>query len=324
MDFERALGLKPASPQVALELEGHDLTVVRVKRSGRGRPQLAAHQTRHLDEPAVPATIFDQKSVSEAELAERLRELFERGGIRPGRVSIVLPDNLAKVTLLTLPERPSSRKQLLEIVRFKMHRAVPFRLSEASLTYQLLPGEGKGPAVLVAVMRRSLIEKYERALESIGARPGVVDLCTPNLLNLCRGSLKAAEGRGGDVAVLNCAQSYFSLVISRKSRLIFFRCKTYSMTDGHPSGGNGSLAREIAGSLSYYEEKLDGQGVGTLLVRSVDATLEEIRQGLGGLGVERIGLIDPAASLALEGGSSLEREAGQRIAPAVGAAVGRA
>ena len=91
------------------------------------------------------------------------------------------------------------------------------------------------------------------------------------------------------------------------------------------TSGNGSTTtttRPIAPTFRLPDLR-PTENVGTLLVRSVSVPLEEIRQGLAGLGVERIGLIDPAASLTLEDGSSLEQETGQRIAPAVGAAVGR-
>ena len=177
-------------------------------------------------------------------------------------------------------------------------------------------------AILVALIRRSLIERYEQALEAIGAKPGLIDLCTPSLLNLCRKELAAAAPKG-DVGLVNCAQNYFSLVIFRDGRLIFFRCKTFSMHADQPAEVNGLLAREVDYSLSYYEEKLSGGGLGTLLVRSADKPVEEVARDLIGLDVKRVQPIDPVLSVPSADGGKIDSPTAQRIAPALGAAAGR-
>jgi type IV pilus assembly protein PilM len=319
-DVERALGLRPPNPRVAVELDRDDYVLVRVKRGRRGVPVLDGHAIEHLAEPGVPATLFDPSPAAWGDLAARVRRLYEAARMRPGRVSLVLPDNLAKLALLTLPEKPPSRRQLDEIVRFKLRRSVPFRLSEAVVSYHPLGAEGQGLSVLVAVVRRALVELVEKELESIGARPGLVDLSTPNVLNLCRAQLAAAAAAGGDVALLNCAPTYFSLVILREGRVIFFRCKPHGADAADAAASDGLLAREVAGSLSYYAEKLSGRGIGALLVRSVDRPVEVVLAQLEGLGVGRVAALDPAGALAPADGASLDPLVAQRLAPAAGAA----
>lgn len=314
IDLERALGLRPSPPRVALELDREHFSLVRLKPTRGGRPLLEGHRLQPLEEPGVPASMFDQNSFSPAELVLRFSDLFVKSGVRPGKIGLVLPDNLAKIALVSLPERPASRRHLVDLIRFKMNRAVPFRVNEAALSYQVLPGDGRGVTVLVALMPQVLVDRYEHALEAVGARPGLIDLCTPNLLNLCRTAFAEAAS-AGDVALLNCTPAYFSLVIVRDSRLIFFRCKS------HPV--NGLFVREIAGSLSYYREKLGGQGIGTLFVRSVATPIEELRSRLADFGVARIDLVDPAAVFALAEGVKLDTRDAQLLAPALGAAVGR-
>jgi Tfp pilus assembly PilM family ATPase len=323
LEVERLLGLRPPYPPVALQLDHGAVGLVRLARRRRGRPLLEAHVARPVSADNVPASIFERPSVGIDELAEQLRKLFELSGTRPGRVSLVLPDNLAKITLLTLPERPGSRKQLTELVRAQMRRAVPFKLDEATIDYQLLPAQGRGVSVLVVLVRRSLVESYEQALERIGARIGLVDLCTTNLLNLCRDGMSQAAAGGGDVALLNCTPQYFSLAILREGRLIFLRCKTLALGDVAPGGSNGTLAREITSSLSYYEEKLAGRGVAALFVRSVGGPLDEVGEKLRRLGLANVQRVDPLAALTTGEGVQLDAESGQWIAPAIGAAVGR-
>lgn len=322
-DLERAVGLRPPLPGVAIELDRQAMTLVRLKPKHRRRPTIEAFKIQTSTEAGVPSTIFDQDAVDPALLSEQLKSLFESAETRPGRVSLVLPDNLAKISLLTLPERPSSRKELEEAVRFKMRRAMPFRLRDAVLSYQVIPGPDKAVGILVALVRRSLVERYERALETIGAKPGLIDLCTPSLLNLCRKQLAQAMP-DGDVALLNCAQNYFSLVILRDRRIIFFRCKTYSMRAEPAAEVNGMLAREVDYSLSYYEEKLAGEGIGTLLLRSADKPVDQVARELGRLDLKQILPIDPASLVPSTHGEKLDVPTAQRIAPALGAATRRA
>jgi Tfp pilus assembly PilM family ATPase len=320
-EIERMLGLRPASPRVTLEIDRTELALARFKPNRRGRPLLETCRLQPLPEPGVPASLFDQEMPEAAKLAERLGQMFDRDGARPGRVALLLPDSVAKISLLTLPERPPSRRQLEEAIRFKMRRAVPFRLTEAALSYQVLTG-GRGPVeILVALTRRAVVERFEQALGSLGCRLGLVDLCTPNVLNLCRAQVEAAARDGGDVALLNCTRTYFSLVLVRAGRLIFFRCKTLAAANG--ASPNGALAREVASSLSYYEEKLGGQGLGTTLVRTVATPFDELARQLADLPLGRVRPVDLTDAVSTVDGRRLEPEMALRFAPILGLAAGR-
>lgn len=317
-------GLRPAYPPVAVEIDRREMVLVRLRRRGRGKPQLDAHQVRAMPDGVVGSSIFRPNLGPSEEMGKKMRELFEASGTRPGRVSLVLPDNLAKISLLSLPERPASHRHLSDLVRFKLRRAVPFRLEDAVITHQVLPGEGRGVTVLVALMLRSVVEQYERVLEAAGARPGLVDLCTPNLFNLCRSEIGEAAAQGRDVALLNLAPGYFSLLIVRGDRLIFYRCKSYAVGDEDVQSVDALVDREIATSLSYYREKLGGESFARVLVRSVDRPVSDVATLLDKVGVDSVQAVDPARALGAPEGVRLDPLLGQRIAPAVGAAAGRA
>ena len=318
-----AVGLRPAYPHVALDLEQRVISLVRFK-SRRGRkPLLEAHVQRALDAPVLPDSIFQPSAGKIPGLTDRLQELFEASGTRPGRVSVVLPDNLAKISLLLLPERPGGQRELDELVRAKMRRAVPFRLEDVVISHQMTPGDGGAVGVLVVLVHRALVERLESAFAVIGARPGLIDLATPNLLNLARHQIDELGADGGDVALLNCSARYFSLVIARRGQVIFYRCKTFAAAaDGSP-GPNGSLAREVAHSFAYYREKLGGEGIGSILLRSTSVPSDEVAGKLGGLECGRILPIQIGEAVELAEGVHLDDGAAQRLAPAIGAAIAR-
>jgi type IV pilus assembly protein PilM len=312
--------LRPPYPPVAIEIDGRDAVLVRLKKHRRGKPDLEAHQIRPMPDDVGDLSIFSRSMGAQSEMTAKVRELFETTGTKPGRVSLVLPDNLAKISLLHLPERPASRRQLDEIVRFKLRRGVPFRLDEAVLTYQILPGEGRGVTVLVALIRHAAVEQFERMVMAAGARPGLVDLCSTNLMNLVRPAVDEVCTRGDDVGLLNCGHRYFTLLIVRANRLIFFRCKSLGVDTVQATG---HLSREISNSLAYYREKLEGKGLGAVLVRSVGAPLEQVIETVARLEVGDVRAVDPARSLNIPAGLRMDPALGQRLAPAVAAAAGR-
>ncbi len=312
--------LRPTYPPVAVEVCSQEVVLVRLKRR-RGLPSLDAAEVRPFSQPLPGPSISRPTLDGQDEVSARIREAFEASGTRPGKVSLVLPDSMAKVTLLQLPERPASRKQLSEMVRFKLRKAVPFKVEDAAIAYQLLPSEGNGGSVLVAVMLRTIVEQYERLLEGVGARPGLVSLCTPNLFNLFRQSLGGGADASTDVAFLNCAQTYFSLLIVRGERLIFYRCKS-SIGEDAASVPDGMMSRELATSFSYYQEKLAGQTIRTAYVRTVSRPFDDIRVLLERLGVERVEGIDLPSFVAIPERMSLDPAVAHKIAPAVGAASG--
>jgi len=322
LDAEALLGLRPPYPPVAVSVETDDAVLVRLRPRGRRPTRFESHAVRALQAETIPASIFQAITRSPESLGERMRELFEASGTRPGRVSVVLPDNLAKISLLALPERPASARDLEELVRARMRRAVPFRLEDARFSHQLLAGEGREVTVLVVLVRRALVEGLERAIEAIGGRVGLVDVATSNLVNLCHGRIEAASRDGSDVALFNQAGRYFSLVIFRRGRLIFFRCKTLG-EDGAGAPPNGDLTRELAGSLSYYRDKLGGQGIATLFARTVHGAPGELAEALSAVEPQQVVPIDPLADLDMGDAPALDPALAQRLAPAIGAAIGR-
>jgi hypothetical protein len=322
---EALLDLRPAYPPVAVEIDRGQLALVRLKPRRRRRPELEAFRIQTASEHAVGTSIFRPNLGSLDEMTAQVRDLFVRSGTKPGRVSLILPDNLAKVSIVTLPERPATRKQLSELLRFKLRRSVPFRLEDAVISSTVLPGPGPECNVLVAVMLRSVIEQYETAFEAAGARLGLVDLCTPSLFNLTRRELLAAAAGGADAALLNGTRNYFTLMIAHAGRVVFYRCKTYAGgEETDPQARLAVMGRELASSLSYYQDKLSGVGIGTIFVRAVAPGLDEVLPVLDRLGLSSVRAIDAAAAVDPAAGTRFDAEDGQRLAPALGAASGRA
>jgi Tfp pilus assembly PilM family ATPase len=299
------------------------MVLARLQRRRRGRPTLEAHASRPMPGHGVGTSIFRPNLGAPEGVTGGVRYLYESTGTRPGRVSLVLPDNLAKVSLMTLPERPATRRDLDAVIRHKLRRTVPFRLEDAVIVYQMLPSDGTEIHLLSGLMLRSVVQQYESVVVGAGARPGLVELSTLSLFNLCRAQLTRDGSGGRDAALFNCARGYFSLIIVRDGKLLFYRCKSHGPGDDEAAPNQTVMARELAGSLSYYQEKLSGQGLAATWVRSVGMPCDAAMALLDHLGFGGVRAIDVAEALQLPAGLRLDPEVGQKIAAAVGAASGR-
>lgn len=325
-DIERLARLRPNYPPVAVEVEPGGMVLTRLKPARRGAPKLETHKIRDLDLADLTGNLRRASARREESLGNEFARLFQQAGLKPGRVALVLPDDLARTSIVSLPDRPATPRHLEEVLKFKVKRSIPFRIEDARLSYQVLEEPHGGLRVLVSLMRRTVVEHYERALDRAGARVGLIDLCTTNLLNLFREPLTRD---GGDAALLNVTPHYFTLVIVHDDRVVFFRTKPFHLGEEAtaepvaPELAERILGRELNASLGYYVDKLDGQGLSRLCVRTTGLPFDAIRARAEALDLHDVRPLDPTPHLELGPGLRLEAGVGQRLAPALGGAMGR-
>jgi type IV pilus assembly protein PilM len=224
-------------------------------------------------------------------------------------VSLVVPDTIARVSLVRFESVPARAGDLDELIRWQVKKTTPFPLDDAVIGYT--PGLSTPGAheFVVTVARRDVIQQYERACELAGAHAGIVDLATFNVVNAV---LAPAGAVTGDWLLVHAAPSYVSLAVLRDGHLIFYR------TRGEES--EGSVADLVHQTAMYYEDRLQGQRFSRVLLSggSTVAGADHLRRELS----ERLGLdvvaVDPfhAASPAARLGAS--PSLADALAPGIG------
>ncbi len=214
-------------PEVAVEFASTRLSAARVEfRSGRAT--VAAHATEPLPEGAVVPSLMTPNIQDRAAVVGALGRLFDRLGGRPRRVGLVIPDPVAKVSLVRFEQVPPRSQDLDQLVRWQVRKRAPFSVDEAQLSY--LPGArtSDGQDFVVSIARRDIVEGYEGVCAEIGAHAGIVDLSTFNVINAV---IAGSEPPARDWLLVNVAADYASIAIVRGQDLIFFRNRT-SDADG--------------------------------------------------------------------------------------------
>ncbi|MBI1951847.1 MAG: hypothetical protein HYS34_10870 [Acidobacteria bacterium] len=328
--FDRIGGepLPPRYPLAAVELAPDRVTAVRLGAVGKGgRLRLETVQTRPIPGGAIEVSLTKPNILDEEAVGTALKEVLHP--LRPGdhRISVLIPDDVARVALLGFATLPKTRRELAELVRFRMAKSLPFKPEEAVMDLMILAGRAPQPgasavSVLASFVHHGVVEQYEGLLASCGYWPGLVSLSTFELFNLFRPRFAERRLPDRDSLVLNVTRHYLSVLILRDTDVIFYRCKP------HLSGsGNGDpladVRREVYTSLAFYQEKLLGRGIGRVFLRSVSLPLDGIRAAVSAEAAGELEVLDPLPLLPQNGGPRLGPEDAAVAAPAIGAVLGR-
>ena len=226
----------------------------------------------------------------------------------------MIPDPVAKVSLVRFEQVPARRQDLDQLVRWQVRKAAPFPIEEAQVSYT--PGFAAPTARNSSSSRRGAtsIREYEEVCPELGSHPGIVDLATFNVVNAV---LAGSAPPAGDWLLVNVTADYASIAILRDEHLIFFRNRAAET--------EGTLADLVHQTGMYYEDRLSGTGFSRVLlagsagggVRQA-ADVEQARQSLEGRLTAAVETVDPRTAAALTDRISVAPALLDTLAPLVG------
>jgi type IV pilus assembly protein PilM len=301
--------LQQAPPTVAVDVSPERVAVVRVERRG-GAAVVSAHGVEALPPGAVTGALAAPNMADPQIVAGAIQLAMASAGGRASRVSLVVPDSIARVSLVRFEALPAKAGDLDELVRWQVKKTTPFPIDDAMVGYTRGHSAPGAHEFVVTVARRDVIEQYERACELAGAHAGVVDLATFNVLN----AVVAGAGRQvtGDWLLVHATHTYVSLAVLRDGDLIFYR------TRGEDA--EGSVADLVHQTAMYYEDRLQGRQFARVLlsggstVAGADVLRHELSERLG-LEVAAVDPFHATAPAARLGGSPSLADA---LAPGIG------
>jgi type IV pilus assembly protein PilM len=286
---------------------------------------VAVHREVQLPPGALIPSLARPQVPDTAPLEGAVDAVLQEVAPRETRISVVLPDSAARVSLLKFGRMPATRREVLDLIRFRMQKVLPFRMEEAALDFQLLSNGGtEEPEFLVTLIQRPVLFQYERLFSNRNLVPGLVDLDSFNLANLLSRGGGIGAGESGDRALINAAEGYLTVLFFREGRLNFFRSKQVPDEDrALPGRLHATIRREVASCAAYYREHLAGPGMASAALRVVEGDPGVIL----GVAQEEMGcavqILDPSRAVALPPGGDASSPVWQRLAPALGAALGR-
>ena len=238
-----------SGPAVAVELAADHVSAASVE-TRAGTPVIGVHATEPLPSGALVPSLTSANVLDRPVILSALQRVLERAG-HPRRIGLIVPDLVAKVSLVRFEHVPARAADLDQLVRWQVRKAAPFPIEEAQVSYQ--PGftAADGQEFIVSLARRSVIEEYEGLCADAGAYAGIVDLATFNVINAALATIPPAAGEQ-DWLLVNVAADYASIAIMRGANLIFFR--------NRGADAEGTLLDVVHQAAMYYEDRLQGAG----------------------------------------------------------------
>ena len=202
--------LKPRFPACAVGIEKDSASVVQLE---RGRGGFVVRRAASIDlSPDSVRPGFDQSNLAEpAELVGALTDLATSAGLlRQRKWSVALPETSARSAVITLEGTAGSRREVEEVLAWKIERAFGAELSELRLgREQLAPNAQKQPRYLVTAVRLSVLAEYEAALAAMGWHAGEEQWLR--------------NGSSGDGLLLTAHDEGFTAVLMRDNRPLTLR-----------------------------------------------------------------------------------------------------
>lgn len=283
-----------ATPATAVEIAANRVSAATVDARG-DRPVVSAYAIEPLPDGALVPSLTTINTQNHTQVATAIARALDKVG-RPRRIGLLIPDQVARVSLVRFEKVPARAQDLEQLIRWQVKKAAPFPIEEAQISY--MPGitAPDGQDFVVSVARRAVVEEYEALVAEHGAHAGIVDLSSFNVVNaVVAGANSPGAGLwSGDWLLVDVAADSASILIVRGSHVIFFRNRT--------ADADGSLADLVHQSAMYYEDRLQGAGFARVFLAggggSVDA--EQVRRSLEERLTTKVEPVDPrhAASLA--------------------------
>jgi hypothetical protein len=244
--------LSPHVPNTAAGFVDDNFAVIELRR-GRGGFAPASSAITQL-EPELIYPSFDTPNIQkEEELAEIIVQTVEAAGLdKKKRWSVALPDATSRTLVLTLESKPSSRRELNEVIAWKVERFVPSPSSELRISKQRISPVAGQDRYLVTVAHDEVISQYESLFFSIGWEAGMI---LPRHIGEAQWLIW--DSSPGDKLLVSANRSGFTSVIVRNGEPVLIRnhqCEPAAMTD------------ELHRFALYYRDRLAG-GAASALTR---------------------------------------------------------
>jgi hypothetical protein len=283
-------------PPAAIEIAGSRVTVVGLVSHGT-TPAVSGYTTEPLPDGLVTPVLNGVNVHDVTRLGEAIKAAADRLSPRPRRAALVLPDSVAKVSMLRFDKIPAKAGDLEQLIRWQVRKAAPFRIEDAQVSWTdgAAAADG-GREYFVLVSRRDIIESYERACDAAGIH----------------GTQPAAAT--GDWLLVHAVPDATTLLVVRNGQLIFYRSRASEGT----LADMGDLVHQTA---MYYEDRLGGGRFGRVIVSGEGVqgeAGEQIRRQIGERLSARVELLDVTGGVTLRDRISASPELIDALAPALG------
>jgi type IV pilus assembly protein PilM len=311
----------PEPPGLGIDLRSGEMSLVRLS-ANRNPPEVELSFTTPFPPELLHFGMLEPNILDE----EAFVKAVESGLLRAGlggrkRMALSVPDVLARIAVMEIPNPPRSTAELVELLKFRMKKSLPFDVERARVAFQRLPGSS--PAFLTGVMHEAVASQYEEVFSRLGLHVGFFVPSSVSLLQLLRPVAFRELPPGSDYFFVNAERDYFSVSLVRGGDVpALVRTLGLSGNGTARIYGEDDLLQEIIPTAIYYREKLEGQSLARVYYRSLRPDLVRLREILEGEFEAPTEPFNLAKAIPLGREAALDASAADAVAAAAGVASG--
>ena len=167
--------LKPRLPSAAIGIESDGASVVQLDRARGGFVLKRAAAVRLPADLVQPS--FDSTNIADPnELARVLSDLVTGAGLlRQRKWSAALPEGATRSSVVTIEGATTSRREIEEVLEWKIERSFGAPLSELRVSREELPRDAQRQLrYLVNAIRPDVLAEYESVFAALGWHVGLI------------------------------------------------------------------------------------------------------------------------------------------------------
>jgi len=168
--------IQPNFPQSAIGIEKDKLTMLSLRKEGRG--QFGLRQAASVEVPVglVEPSFLERNIRNAGEFRYLLEEAAAAAGLlNQTRWSVALPSNTGRSAILTLDSVPSSKQELDEILDWKAEHSFGAPARDLRISMQKIAPDRDGKARYFATaVKLIVIDEFETIFESMGWKAGLI------------------------------------------------------------------------------------------------------------------------------------------------------
>lgn len=210
--------MAPQLPHTAAAFLDDGIAVVDLAKT-RNRFSVSGSAVTRLPEGLLKPGFNTTNISDQGELLAAFRQTAEAAGLgNKKRWSIALPEGAARSLVVGLESKPASRRELEEILAWKIERSLAVAASELRISRQSLASSGGKQNYLVTAARREVMAEYDSLFEQLGWYAG---LMLPK--HLVEAQWLMWDSAPGDKILVSGNATGFTALIAQKRQLTLIR-----------------------------------------------------------------------------------------------------
>ena len=234
--------LAPRAPNTAAGFVDDNFAVVDLRRGRRGF-YLASSAVTQLPAGLITPN-FDTLNIQDTdEMCQTIAQTAHAAGLsNKKRWSVALPDAAARTIVVTLESRPSNRRELNEIISWKIERVIATPSADLRISRQRLNPAGGQDRYVVTVARSDVLAQFESVFAGMGWNAGLI---LPRHMGEAQWLMW--DDSPGDKMLVSANRSGFTSLIVRNGDPVLVRTSVCEAD---------SIADELHRFALYYRDRL--------------------------------------------------------------------